>query len=283
MRLTKDGDKSLDGPGLSFQAGILAIINTIIPTACFVLCCLSFNDTSVNAAQAVVDLEAQSLVHDILAQVPPEIEIARGVLTSRNEDGQRRRIPFRHSIKSTPCGWTALYETDSAPGVNAERLEVVHRTGQPNQYLYADRQSENELKIPPTVLQGDKASFSFAGTDFWLADLGLEFLHWPEQHLVRDAKIKMRIGRSCKVLESVNPHQSESNYGRVVSWIDSEYGGLIYALAYDSRGSLAKVFSLKGFKKINDVYHVKTMELSNRQTHTKTTLQFLFESDNEDE
>lgn len=258
-------------------------LTTILLIGFPVFCCLDVNVSNTYAAQAVVDLEAQMLVREILTQAPPETANTKGVLTVRNEDGQRRKIPFRHSINSTSCGWTVVYETDTAPGHEAERLAVVYRPGQPNQYLYTKGQDGTESQVPPTTLQGDMASFSFSGSDFWLSDLGLEFLHWPEQHLVRDAKIKMRIGRPCKVLESIKPIPSDSDYGRVVSWIDSEYGGLIYAQAYDSSGNTFKVFSLKGFEKINGVYHVKKMELSNRKTHTKTTLEFLFEPDNEGE
>ena len=60
------------------------------------------------------------------------------------------------------------------------------------------------------------------------------------------------------------------------------YSNLAFYEAYiGDADSLSITSHLKGFKKINGVYHVKTMELSNRQTNTKTTLEFLFEPDNE--
>ena len=114
-------------------------------------------------------------------------------------------------------------------------------------------------------LSGEEAAVSFAGSDFWLTDLGMEFLHWPEQRLVRDAKITMRLGRPCKVVESKNPRPAEGAYSRVVSWIDSELGNLIYAEAYDLQNKRYKVFSLKGFKKVNGRWQVKDMELRNDQ------------------
>jgi hypothetical protein len=80
----------------------------------------------------------------------------------------------------------------------------------------------------------------FAGTDFWLADLGMEFLHWPSSALLRK---EMRRGRSCKVLESTNPQLGKGAYGRVRSWIDSESAQLIRAEAYDSENRLLKEFS----------------------------------------
>ena len=43
----------------------------------------------------------------------------------------------------------------------------------------------------------------FAGSDFWIADLGLEFFHWPEQKVL---KKEFRRNCSCVVLESTNPN-----------------------------------------------------------------------------
>jgi hypothetical protein len=56
----------------------------------------------------------------------------------------------------------------------------------------------------------------FTGSDFWIADLGLDFLHWPKQRLLRK---EMRHSKSCEVLESVNPQSVPGGYARVVSWI----------------------------------------------------------------
>ena len=79
----------------------------------------------------------------------------------------------------------------------------------------------------------------FAGSDFWIADLGLEFFHWPEQKIL---KKEFRRGRGCMVLESTNPNPSTNGYSRVDSWIDKESGGIVQAKAYDAKGKLLKEF-----------------------------------------
>jgi len=56
----------------------------------------------------------------------------------------------------------------------------------------------------------------FADSEFWVADLGLEFLHWPRQRLL---KKEMRHSKSCEVLESVNPQPVPGGYRARVSWI----------------------------------------------------------------
>jgi negative regulator of sigma E activity len=110
----------------------------------------------------------------------------------------------------------------------------------------------------------------FAGSDFWLADLGLEFFHWPEQHLKKE---EMRRSRLCKVLESVN-QKSAAGYSRVVSWIDVETQGLLRAEAYDQNQRLLKEFSVGSFKKVKDRWELQDMEIRNVQTDSRTRLEF---------
>jgi hypothetical protein len=120
------------------------------------------------------------------------------------------------------------------------------------------------------------ATLSFAG-DFGVADLGLEFFHWPKQKIL---KHEMRRGRACKVLESTNPDLSSTNpfppicYSRVVSWIDNESGGIVQAEAYDAKGKLLKEFAPKSFKKVNGQWELQEMEIRNVQTGTRTRLEF---------
>lgn len=226
---------------------------------------------SVENGTRAVDPEAQALVRELVSRQPESMQV-RCRLKMRGPDGPWSEVLVRYTIIPDGEGWKGIYETENGP--QAEQLIVMHRGLLPNQYVY--RKGEAHLQsAQPVVLSGAEAAIPFAGSDFWLSDLGMDFLHWPEQRLDRDAKITMRMGRPCKVLESVNPHST--GYGRVLSWIDSEFGGLIYAEAYDRQGQRLKVFSLKGFKKINGTVHVKEMEIRNDQADSRTRLEFLFE------
>jgi hypothetical protein len=120
-------------------------------------------------------------------------------------------------------------------------------------------------------LAGDETMTPFAGSDFWIADLGLEFFHWPEQKIL---KHEMRRGRACKVLESTNPNPSTNGYSRVVSWIDNESGGIVQAEAYDFKNKLLKEFAPKSFKKVNGQWELQEMEIRNVQTGSRTRLEF---------
>src|SRR5207302_8872399 len=112
---------------------------------------------------------------------------------------------------------------------------------------------------PEKSLNGDEAMVPFAGSDFWVADLGLEFLHWPDQRVLRK---ELRRSQSCAVLESINPNPSSHGYSRVVSWIDlDEPHGIIHADAYDAQRKLVKVFDPKKIEKVRGEWQLASMEI----------------------
>ena len=124
----------------------------------------------------------------------------------------------------------------------------------------------NDLKLKPSQIMAP-----FAGSDFWIADLGLEFFHWPEQKLLRK---EVKRSRGCSVLESTNPNPSANGYSRVVSWIDNDSLGIVDAYAYDLNGKKLKNFYPKDLKKVDGQYQVQTLIMENLQTGSKTRLEF---------
>ena len=111
----------------------------------------------------------------------------------------------------------------------------------------------------------------FADSDFWIADLGLEFFHWPDQKVLRHEDKRTR---ACAVLESTNPNPAPGAYSRVDSWIDNETFGIVHAEAYDANGKLLKVFDPKSFKKVNGQWELQDMEIRNVQTKSRTSIKF---------
>jgi Outer membrane lipoprotein-sorting protein len=244
---------------------------------CLALLCLL--EALVCRAASPVDREAQALVQTLLSQRPAKELSLDGVFKIRHSGGRRTEVAVHYAVRSTPDHWESVYQTAAAPSFGPEHLVVVHRADeQPNRYLFTQI-SLDGLRTNSMSLTGAEANVSFAGSDFWLTDLGMEFLHWPQQRLVRNAPITMRLGRPCKVLESVNPRPAVGTYRRVVSWIDAELGNLIYAEACDFENQPYKVFSLRGFKRVNGHWQVKEMELRNDKADSRTDLEFNFESE----
>jgi hypothetical protein len=173
---------------------------------------------------------------------------------------------LRCEIRATATNWSMTY--DAAIG-NGERLVIVRADDQPNQYQF---HAQNGKEVS---LSGNETMFPLAGSDFWIADLGQEFLHWPQQKVLRK---EIKRSQGCTVLESTNPHPTTSGYARVVSWIDSENGGFVQAFAYNASGEKLKEFYPKEVKKVNGQWQVGMMEMDNDQTDSRTRLEFNLES-----
>ena len=223
--------------------------------------------------------QGRALTVDLLSRTPAQNGVIGGMLKIRNGKGGRVEIPIKFETIVTPTNWQSIY-TAIFPN-RLETLLVVHETNQPNTYFYhtnfpgpvpvlgnipALGHLFRSPKLPPA-----ETMTPFAGSDFWLADLGLELFHWPEQRLL---KSEGRLNRSCRVLQSVNPNPAPGAYSRVNSWIDVETGGIVFAEAYDFKGKLLKEFRPKDFEKVQGQWQLKEMEIDNCQTGFSTQIEF---------
>jgi len=216
--------------------------------------------------------EGRALVNEMLSQRPSQNTTNTGVMTIRDAKNNRTQIPIQFAVFATPSNWVSEYSTPGADRSHYGKLAVIHSDAQPNRYIVPN------INRPPTdtnqffSLKTGQIFAPFApGSDFWIADLGLEFFHWPDQRLI---KKEMKRSRSCKVLESVNPHPVGNAYSRVVSWIDNESDGIVMAQAYDSQGKLLKEFIPKKVEKVEGQWQLKEMEIDNRQTDSSTRVDF---------
>jgi hypothetical protein len=211
---------------------------------------------------AQAEKEGRALVAEMLSQTSNYTNT--GVLKIHPAGGKWTPLPVQSEIIATESNWSSIYQAGSASNGTIARLTVTHTNRGPNEYRLTESGRQK-------TLTGNEAMIPFAGTDFWLADLGLEFFHWPEQRLVRR---EMRRSCSCDVLESINPQPAPGTYARVVSWIDDDSHGIVFAEAYDARNKLLKEFAPKDVSKVNGQWQVDEMEISNRQTGSRTRIEF---------
>jgi hypothetical protein len=220
----------------------------------------------------------QKLASELRSSKPVENIEVNGLLKVRDGEGKRTKVSFRYQIVVLGDGWKAIYETQSSGTIPGERLVVVHTDDQPTRYSHSRPKATVDRAAGPVAVSGDQAMVPFVNSDFWLADLGLEFLHWPQQRIVEEAKIRMRKGRPCKVLESVNPQPNAAGYTRVRSWIDTQTGKPILAEAYGPDDKLLKEFEVGSVTKVDGQWELKNMEMRNARTDSQTVLEFKYEA-----
>ena len=210
---------------------------------------------------------------ELLAPKPDQNSTNTGTVRIRDAEGKESEIPARFEIVCTPTNWMSIYETLTSPGGPAkQKLTVIHNGDLPNQYLLMEQPSSGSTNASPKQLTPSQTMIPFASSDFWLADLGLEFLHWPEQRLL---KKEMRHSKSCDVLESTDPHPVPGGYSRVVSWITIESPhAIVHADAYDSHNELVKLFDPTNLEKIHGDYQLAEMEMRNHRTGSHTWIKF---------
>jgi len=224
------------------------------------------------------EIEGRDLARQLLELRPAENYTNTGVLKIRDPKGKRIEIPVESKTIVTETNWQSIYKAtlnnnSNAPG--AVKLTVMRDGWKPNQYEIVESFGIVDTLNRVKSLLGTATMIAFVHSDFWLADLGLEFLHWPAQKVL---KHEMRRGQACKVLESTNPAPSTNDYSRVVSWIDNDSGGIVHAEAFDAKGKLLKEFDPKEFKKVNGQWQLQEMEIRNVQTGSRSRIEFNLES-----
>jgi hypothetical protein len=219
--------------------------------------------------------QARELLGNLLAQKPAQSSSNIAVVKIRGSDRKETQIPARFAVLVTPTNYLNIYEAGRAgAGSGTMKLTIVHSDGRPNEYLLSDPAAKGETEAQPKRLTPSQLMIPFAGSDFWVADLGLEFLHWPQPRVL---KREMRRSQFCAVLESINPHSVSGGYSRVVSWVGTSHPDefvLVHADAYDSQGRLLKEFDPKSLEKVNGAYQLESMEMRNVQTNSRTVIEF---------
>lgn len=215
----------------------------------------------------------RALAAEVRSQRPAGPTSSNGTLRLRAADGRRQTIPVEVGVVLGTNGWSTVYRARFPDG-RREALQVVARPEAAPQFVL-QRTTRDGNVAERRLERADELFTAFAGTDFWFMDLGMGFLHWPEQRVIGR---ETRRTRSCQILESRNPNPAPGAYRRVVTWIDEETGGIVRAEAYDLSNRLLKEFSPGSFARVGSRYELRDMEIRNAQTDSRTTL--LFEVEN---
>ncbi|MCC6231882.1 MAG: outer membrane lipoprotein-sorting protein [Verrucomicrobiales bacterium] len=241
----------------------------LLVAACLACASLSLGLSPAFGADSRDAERGRALALAVRNQRPAEAAISTGTLRIRGEDGRRTTIPIEVRVSLGSNSWSTVYQANFADG-RRETLTVVNLAdAAPHFILHRSAGDGNIAESRPQ--RPDELFVPFASTDFWFADLGMVFLHWPEQRwLGRET----RRTRACNMLESRNPFPLPGSYQRVVTWIDEETGGIVRAEAYDDANRLLKEFSPGSFARVGARYELRDMEIRHVPSDSRTTLQF---------
>ncbi len=221
--------------------------------------------------RATAAARGQQLVADLLSQKPEANSSASGTLRIRDQKGNTTIVQVEFTVEITPTNVISRYAASSTAPAFSETVLVFQSEGRPNEYFLATGEGETPRRLPR-----EEVMRPFARSDFWISDLGLDFLRWPLQ-LVTGTD--MRRGQSCEVLESSLPDAPNGGYSKVVSWIASQKPGvmLVHADAYDAKGAILKQFDPKKLQRVEGQWQLRSMEIRNRQTGSRSVIEFNLE------
>ena len=170
-------------------------------------------------------------------------------------------VPIKCELTLGETNWTVTYITAPTDTNLAEKFTIIFSTNGPNRYFYARADKPGAVPGELKEISGVEADLPIGGSDFWLSDLGLEFLHWPDQVRLRG---DIHDNRGRYVLVSANPQPKPGGYLRVKTWIDKESRQPTQAEAFGTEKTniVVKSFSLEKIAKGPDgKYQVKEMEI----------------------
>ena len=214
-----------------------------------------------NGLQAVEPLpDGNQLAKTIRNLIPEENVEIRATMEVVERENKRLETGVVIQVeKLGQAQWQTTYKAKRGGDVSEHWL-IRHEIDQPNRYEHKGR-----------LVKRTEILSSLAGSSFYIADFGMEFLHWPSQTVLKTQRRKSRL---CHVLESRNPKPAKGEYHRVVSWVDKETGGILLAEIYTAEVKPIKSFAVKGLTKKDGRWQVDEMEMRNTKTRARSRLSF---------
>ncbi len=150
---------------------------------------------------------------------------------------------------------------------NGPRVRYIFSNpGETLQLQIGDADSRLEEVTSAGVEKVTPAQFDhkIRGTDVTYEDLALKFLYWPDAQVVGSNNIRTR---NCWKLE-LNAPNRQSQYARMLLWVDKSGGALMRMEGYGPSGALSKRFEVVSAQKIDNRWFLKQMRIEQFQPGT---------------
>jgi hypothetical protein len=135
-------------------------------------------------------------------------------------------------------------------------LTWTHKNKNDSQWLYMP--SIKRVKR----INSRNQSGSFMGSEFYYEDLNSQEIEKYTHKYIKDIKYQ---DRDCWLIERV-PHDKNSGYSKIVSWLDKQYYNPLKIEYYDRKGELLKTADFKGYKQYKKWWRQSEIFMMNHQT-----------------
>jgi hypothetical protein len=143
-----------------------------------------------------------------------------------------------------------------------ERMEMTRDSPGVAKFEYKSGDSETNSPIPDM-------SAGIQGSDMSWTDLTLSFLWWTNGVVSGREDIR---GRSCFVMDVQAPEGEKGQYSKVRLWIDDKLFMLMQAEGYDAKKGKIRTLWVKSFKKVDERWMLKDMEIQSYPSVHRTKL-----------
>lgn len=155
----------------------------------------------------------------------------------------------------------ARYTITDAFGRDREQL-TVHREDDETTFDY-------QAGSPPTNAAMPGLAAPIDGTALTWMDLTLSFLWWPDGKTIGITEVR---GQPCYVVDAHAPAGVNTPYASVRMWVDTRASMMLQAEGYNALGDPVRRISVKSFKKINNEWMIKDLEIIELTADRRTVL-----------
>lgn len=206
---------------------------------------------------------AETILAGVIGALPDIPLLVNAELQSKTKDGKLERrfqVEMLLDWQMDPPG--ARYSLRDHFGASLSHLALSWPAGGPAEYRFFTGQPLQAAPVP-------NLAEPIEGSDIAWMDLSLAFLWWPGAITRGEEEVK---GRMCYVLDIPAPARDFSGCSGVRVWIDPRISILLRAEAYGMDDQKLRRMEVKSFRKINERWFIKDIEVQSYPSRHKTML-----------
>jgi hypothetical protein len=207
---------------------------------------------------------APLLMQAMLAQLPRQTVFLKGrLLGAQDQSAAAAAQDIEILFDFTNAQATARYTLLDAFQKSQAQFAITRRSGRPDVYAYF-------AGDPPVAVPAPDLYTPLAGSEITWMDLTLGFLWWTNGVTIGRQEIKDQM---CYVVDLLAPPSAaEARYSSVRLWIETSHAMMMQAEAYDRAGNPARRVAIKSFKKVDEQWMIKDLEIRRLPSGRRTLL-----------